>query len=200
MILKENFEVNLQKINSFKQKNFYFDTPKYNFKKNGMTIRIRVLNGCAPEFTIKKKFKNKFDKNYSEKYEKKFTLSMLEFEKILKGRFLNIERLYTEIERVYDGTESMDKLIFIGCLETERTEYKLEGFEGKLCLDKNNILEEEDYELEWETDEYEIAKNKILELFLNMRISPINNYDSKSTRLFKKFGMNNEVVEKERKQ
>lgn len=142
-------------IESFKQTNFYIDTPDFDLKDHKSALRIRVKDEYL-EMTLKIPAEVGLTEYNFE------THVVPELNKPIPEQSLPSE--------IADQLTKMDidltKLIILGSLKTERLEKEING--NLLVLDKSTYLDFEDFELEYEVEDYDeglIQFKSILEKF-----------------------------------
>ncbi|PHK49847.1 CYTH domain-containing protein [Staphylococcus edaphicus] len=144
-----------QDIETFKQINYYIDTPHFDLKAHHSALRIRVKDN-AYEMTLKIPaevglMEYNFDTQVVPELNKSITKQMLPTE---------------IIEQLNKMDFDIAQLVILGALTTERLEKEING--NLLVLDKSYYLDVEDFELEFEVDDYDeglIQFNNILEKF-----------------------------------
>ncbi|WP_066498904.1 CYTH domain-containing protein [Abyssisolibacter fermentans] len=178
------------KLNSFTQINYYIDTEELIFKERDITIRIRKILADINkyEFTIK----IPINKNYGENYKIKNEYNIILDEEIAinlinRDNFKDYERLFTDILKEIEFKIDLNKLKVIGQLNTKRELYIIDKNYEAINIDISSYLDEEDYEIEWETEKIDGAERIITDIFKKISIVPNSNCISKNTRFFDKY-------------
>ncbi|GAB3063178.1 CYTH domain-containing protein [Salinicoccus sesuvii] len=136
---------------SFVQTNFYIDTPDLALKHHRLLLRIRDTGG--KQIMTLKEPTNRGVMEYHGEVE-----SDLNFDRNIRKDEVP-ELILGELERFNIDTT---QLKIYGALSTERMEVPYR--EGLLVLDKNNYLDTEDFELEYEVDHYDKGETRFLDL------------------------------------
>ncbi|WP_411843649.1 CYTH domain-containing protein [Salinicoccus sp. HZC-1] len=133
------------------QTNFYIDTPDLDMRQNRLLLRIRDTEG-KQMMTLKEPTEKGVMEYHGE------VPSDLNFDRNIRRDELP-EIIRGELERFnIDATQ----LKIYGALSTERREVPYEN--GLLVLDRNTFLDEEDFELEFEVDNYDKGETHFLGL------------------------------------
>ena len=151
----------------FTQINTYYNDRDRLLEKNGITFRIRTKNDINM-LQIKKHIKTENALNISEETEEKIA---------------DIPKSFPS-EKVFGLTGIKTDAFCIGSLRTLRHTLMYDVFTG-ICLDKNNYLGTEDYELEIEYTK-ELPAN-LLDKFKNAGISLNTSASGKRTRFMNFF-------------
>ena len=141
-----------------KQTNYYFDTKEMAlFKKHNGALRVRRIKDNF-ELTTKQKVGNK-------SHENTIKISGNDLKKLTKNnsKIAGIAKILKDFD--VDPT----KLMLHGKLETYRIKLPFNG--GELFLDKNHYNVFYDYEVEFESKNYELGHKKIMALFAKLGIS-----------------------------
>lgn len=178
------------KLSSFTQINYYIDTVGLFFKERDITIRIRKIlqDTNKYEFTIKIPINENSGENYKIKNEYNIILDEeIAINLISRNNFKDYERLFTDILREIEFKIDISKLKVIGQLNTKRELYIIDKNYEAINIDISSYLDEEDYEIEWETDRIDGAERIITDIFKKISIVPNSNCISKNTRFFDKY-------------
>jgi len=133
------------------QTNFYIDTPDLDMRKNRILLRIRDAEGVQM-MTLKEPTEKGVMEYHGE------VSGELDFDRDIRPDELP-EIIRGELAR-YDIDTS--QLRVYGALSTERRQVTYR--EGVLVLDRNTFLDEEDFELEYEVDNYDKGETRFLHL------------------------------------
>ncbi|WP_017548041.1 CYTH domain-containing protein [Salinicoccus carnicancri] len=133
------------------QTNFYIDTPDLDMRKNRILLRIRDAEGVQM-MTLKEPTEKGVMEYHGE------VSGELNFDRDIRPGELP-EIIRGELAR-YDIDTS--QLRVYGALSTERRQVTYR--EGLLVLDRNTFLDEEDFELEYEVDNYDKGETRFLHL------------------------------------
>lgn len=186
-LIKEYFLDNFEQFNEFEQINYYFDSTDFCLKNQGIISRIRKINNNKYEFTIKHKLKGEKKCNIHIKNEDTIYLNKSCALNIIESKnFKNYPYLFKNISNLYDGNLNIEDLILLGELKTIRNLYSKNNGNEEICLDQSYYFDQIDYEIEWETTDINKANIELLTIFENLNITPIDNYDSKTTRFIKR--------------
>jgi len=139
------------------QTNFYIDTPELEMRANRLLLRIRDTRG-SQVMTLKKPSERGVMEYHGE------VASDLNFDRNVPASEVP-GLIREELERFSIDTA---QLKIYGALSTERFEVPYK--EGRLVLDSNTFLDEEDYELEYEVDDYGRGETHFLELLKDFSI------------------------------
>lgn len=131
---------------SFKQVNYYFDTPDFDMYDNKTVIRIRVTDGDY-ELTVKTKRPGGSAEGVVSMDENNVIIKEDTAAMILGGK-ADICR-YLPLNDVYEGK----KLVNVGMITTIRKKIRINDNLPMAELDKSIYCETADYELEWEISE-----------------------------------------------
>ncbi|KAB3529847.1 CYTH domain-containing protein [Alkaliphilus serpentinus] len=181
--LYENFDV----ISTIKQTNYYLDTEDYYLENQGITARVREVEGVRFEFTLKTK-RFSVGKDYLHiKKELTIPLDFSTFNNILTGGFNDVKTINLQQFPPLEDFKEITSINVIGSLSTQRTAFEVVSCMEPLLLDENQFLDNEDFEVEWETPQPIVTDEKIKELFFILEIQPIQCFDSKRSRFIKVF-------------
>ena len=133
------------------QTNFYIDTPDLDMRKNRILLRIRDAEGVQM-MTLKEPTEKGVMEYHGE------VSGELDFDRDIRPDELP-EIIRGELAR-YDI--DISQLRIYGALSTERRQVTYR--EGLLVLDRNTFLDEEDFELEYEVDNYDKGETRFLHL------------------------------------
>lgn len=191
---KKNFEVLKQYMDEngcfheeVLQKNYYFDTESFSLKNSGMTVRLRVKEPSSCEFTVKNKVVSDVD-NCKIKQEENMILTIDQVEEMIaKGNLCEFGELFNGFKREYSSKFLSHHVKLLGCLKTKRRTYSFDGEDGVICIDESCYLGNEDYEVEWETEDLDRAILQMKNVFRKLSIKPLPNCDSKSSRFIKSY-------------
>lgn len=141
-----------------KQTNYYLDTDKMElFKKHNGALRIRRIADKF-EMTIKQKVGNK-------SLETTIKVTGDDLRRLSKGS--------SKIKGIYQLLSNYDidaaKLKLVAKLITYRLKLKYMG--GEIFFDKNVYNVTTDYEIEYESTNYQVGNNKLLKLFKQLEIT-----------------------------
>ncbi len=151
--LKKAFKISSTAF--IKQSNDYYDTDCFQLKQRNSALRIREKSG-RHQLTLKQPH----------------SVGLMEFHQSLDHESLQAFRLDKQLpdgdvqKRLAELGISPDQLNHLGRLTTDRAEKHIES--GLLVLDHSFYLDHEDYELEFETAQFEegqTAFNQLLETF-----------------------------------
>lgn len=162
----------IDKSQIFSQENHYFDTPDFALKSKDSALRIRKKGG-AYEMTLKQPS----------------SVGLLETNQIIGEEEASIAihhgRLPTGfIQRLIEDYQiSFSTIEYFGSLITERVEFNYK--QGLLVLDHSIYLSEEDYELEYEVENYQVGEKNFLEFLKQFKI-PIRKTENKIRRFYSK--------------
>lgn len=154
-LLMQNF--NLGKDDFFTQQNHYFDTDEFSLKALGSALRVRELPG-EYELTLKKPA----------------NIGLLEINQTINEqtafKLLN-ETVFPDGD-VLDELQSMniniDNLEYFGSLTTDRVEIEYKN--GLLVFDHSFYLGVEDFEIEYETSDWEKGEKIFQQLMKQFNI------------------------------
>ncbi|MCG1010029.1 CYTH domain-containing protein [Salinicoccus sp. ID82-1] len=133
------------------QTNFYIDTPDLDLKHHRLLLRIRDTGG-KQIMTLKEPTEKGVMEYHGE------VENDLNFDRNIRTDEVP-ELILGELERFNIDTT---QLKIYGALSTERREVPYR--EGLLVLDKNNFLDTEDFELEYEVDQYDKGETRFMDL------------------------------------
>jgi len=179
MLSKEEYEILFSYYSNFANpislENYYFDTPLFEIRKSHSNLRVRKINNQAFEMTLKIKGENG---------DEEFTSSMSkdEFEDLRKTGCINQKEI---ISALAHKNISNSFVTLWGYVKVLRLEIKDE--DSLIVIDHNCFGDIEDYNLEIESSSKELAKNKLMKICNNFKISIKENYSTKSSRAFHYF-------------
>ncbi|MGF6951458.1 uncharacterized protein YjbK [Neobacillus sp. B4I6] len=162
----------IDKSQIFSQENHYFDTPEFALKGKDSALRIRKKGG-AYEMTLKQPA----------------SVGLLETNQIIgeeeASTAIHHGRLPTGIIQrlIEDYQISFSTIKYFGSLITERVEFNYK--QGLLVLDHSIYLSEEDYELEYEVENYQVGEKIFLEFLKQFKI-PTRKTENKIRRFYSK--------------
>lgn len=139
------------------QTNFYIDTPGLEMRSNRLLLRIRDT-GDGQMMTLKEPTDRGVMEYHGE------VANELNFDRNVPVSEVP-ELIRDELERFSIDTT---QLKIYGALSTERLEVPYK--EGRLVLDRNTFLDEEDHELEYEVDNYDKGETYFLDLLEEFNI------------------------------
>jgi uncharacterized protein YjbK len=184
----DNNEVN--RVSTFTQINYYFDTEELSLKDRDTTIRIRKIIEPLKKYELTLKTPLRKSNNSNIKIKNEFSLDLDEQIAeciITKGNFKNYYFLLNKILNEVKEEICPDKITLIGNLKTIREIYLLDYNYDPINIDISSYLGEEDYEIEWETDKVYEAANILVKILNKLEITVSNNTLSKNTRFINKY-------------
>ncbi len=152
--------------NIFYQTNFYFDTPDFKLRQNGMALRIRHRNNKY-KLTLKRPKDNCL-------YEDSIVIPEEVALDYLQNGF-NLKDFGMDYDVALKANQETYRAV---------TPYK----EGKLFFDQCNYANTTDYEIEYEADDYNTGL-KLFHEFLNDYQIKKTEIEHKIERVYKKFGL-----------
>lgn len=161
---------NIDKNQQFTQENHYFDTPDFSLKNKGTALRIR-----------------KKGRNYEMTLKQPAAIGLLETNQLISEDEAMIAihqgRLPTGIVQnlIEKFDISFSTIEYFGLLITERIEFEYRN--GLLVLDHSTYLNNEDYELEYEVENYQLGEEIFLELLKRLKI-PTRKTENKIRRFY----------------
>ncbi len=160
--------------------NYYFDTTAYMLRNKGISLRLRETD--STDYSLTMKIKNaEISEHVHNKKEFNINLDYDLFNTLKNTKNFSAQREVPDfIKNILKNEECEVNLI--GSLTTRRTSYKLVDMNEPILLDESTYLDTTDYELEWETDEINLAKKRILHIFYRLGIATQTNSASKSQR------------------
>lgn len=147
----------LYKLKKIVQKNFYFDTENFYFFKRNISIKLRMIDEI---YRLIVKQQKKWDllgresEEFIAELDEKQALDMLLYSKIPN-----------ELENYFVQQKMPSNIFYKGAMITERTVINHEDFDFTICLDLNNYLGKQDFELEVEysySDNIQLLLSEIL--------------------------------------
>ncbi|MFZ3589245.1 CYTH domain-containing protein [Bacillus sp. DJP31] len=175
LLVKEEFQFLLNEYslteNRFTlQQNHYFDTATFDLKSNGAALRIRHKNGVYT-LTLKQPIEEGILETHQVLTEQQ-AMGMLSGGTLLDGDIQNIIKAL-QIDSA--------KIVHFGTLETNRAE--IHDLDGILVFDHSRYLNQDDYELEYEVQDFKHGQEKFL-AFLHKHGIPIRTTENKIKRFF----------------
>lgn len=164
------YDFNIQKSAFIEQTNYYFDTDDFQLKNQKSALRIRYKNGG---YTLT--LKQQYDQHILETHQ---TIDNTQFPKFLAGNPLPEGGVTEVLRKLHIETPEIK---YLGELTTNRVE--LPYRDDLLVLDENHYLGKIDYELEYESADYNKGQQKFLELLESKKI-PLRETKSKIHRFF----------------
>ncbi len=155
MLTKEEYQRLIQyfhipETQFFTQENYYFDTPDFQLKEHSAALRIRQ-KGSEYEMTLKQPAKDGL-------LETNQLISLQEAaDAIETSQFPNgiIQSKIDEMGSIFS------KIVYFGSLTTKRAEIHFK--DGLLVFDHSYYLNQEDFELEYEVDNYQKGQQIFLQ-------------------------------------
>ncbi|RSI10748.1 CYTH domain-containing protein [Streptococcus sanguinis] len=147
------------------QTNYYYDSNTFDLERQGLTVRVRIIEGKGKWLQVKKKLQNKTDGITIKK----------EFEEKIGNlpRNIRLNHLESLIQESID-TESR-KVVLLGEMTTTRMLSHSNNCE--IALDRSEYLGKTDYELEIEFEEDADSVKKILkDLKIQGNIKEVGKY------------------------
>ncbi|MDF1507461.1 CYTH domain-containing protein [Robertmurraya sp. DFI.2.37] len=166
--LKKFFHIDESMFTS--QDNHYFDTPQFVLKEKGCALRVRFKNDKY-ELTLK-------EPHAEGLLETNQALDLREAEKILNHHHIIVGPVQ---ERLRALNIPLEQLTLFGTLTTKRAETKFQN--GFIVLDYSTYLNQSDYELEYEVDDYQLGKENFENLLKQLEI-PQRPTDNKIRRFY----------------
>jgi uncharacterized protein YjbK len=148
-LLKKRLD--LKETDFVTQHNDYFDTSQFLLKEKRCALRIREREGQFV-FTLKQPH----DKGLLETHQ---PLSADQVQHFFSSKTLPDGEVVTALEQL---SIPLNSLVHLGRLTTDRAEMKQS--DGLIVLDHSYYFDHEDYELEFETSDYETGKAVFLQL------------------------------------
>ncbi|MDZ5470363.1 CYTH domain-containing protein [Bacillus sp. 31A1R] len=153
-----------------KQVNHYFDTPTFILKDNKCALRIREKNDTF-EMTLKEPL-NEGILETNQVISKEEAEAMISNGTLVDGP---IKSQLMKIDLDFSG------LTYFGTLTTERVEFEYK--DGLLVLDYSYYLNQHDYELEYEVNQYDLGQEIYVKLLQDQNI-PIRKTLNKVRRFY----------------
>lgn len=138
------------------QTNYYFDTKRFTLKASDALLRVKERQTMTIALERKKGYalqKTKCD------------ITKEQFEEFKETGICPIEQLKGELTDIIKD----QKLINYMYLSTYRISFPYKN--GKLCLDKCNYVDTEDYELEYEASSHDKGKLEFIEIVKELGIT-----------------------------
>ncbi|RHW39858.1 CYTH domain-containing protein [Lysinibacillus yapensis] len=176
-LTKEQYELLLRKFDVkdemiVRQTNHYFDTPEFHLKALWSGLRIRETSSKIV-CTLKEKTADHTHLETTDVLTEEQAQLMLSGEAFLAN---------TVKEKLMKLEVPIEKLSVFGSLTTDRVELPYKG--GTLVLDHSFYLNQDDYEVEYETNEEHTGK-EIFDQFLKENKIPTQIADKKIARFMK---------------
>ncbi|MCH1626234.1 CYTH domain-containing protein [Ferdinandcohnia quinoae] len=152
------------------QENFYFDTPHFSLKQQGMALRIREKHGT---YTLT--LKQPVERGLLETHQ---LLTVEQANTLLSGGKLIPGQIADIIGKFSIQT---DEIEYFGSLKTRRAEFEYKN--GLLVLDESSYLNFTDYEVEYEVTDEKIGQVYFHELLQAYKI-PIRKTENKIRRFY----------------
>lgn len=142
--LLELFAKFADRVASYTQTNYYFDTEDNLLINQGITVRLRNV---GESWVFQVKIPKDCEGEYNEQVEFVTAVPVLLAGDFIKNGIVKYNQLLQKISVLnqYDG----ESLHMVGSLATVRQDYDF--YTDKISLDKSSYLDVVDYELEWET-------------------------------------------------
>jgi uncharacterized protein YjbK len=163
-------DFDIQKSDFTEQTNYYFDTEDFQLKNHKSALRIRVKKDI---YTLT--LKQQFDKHILETHQ---TIDNDQFPKVLSGNPLPEGKVSEVLRKIHI---EIPDIKYLGNLTTNRVE--LPYHDDLLVLDENHYLGKIDYEIEYESADYNKGQQNFLELLESKNI-PVRETKSKIHRFF----------------
>lgn len=163
--------LNIDESLFIKQENHYFDTPSFSLKGVGCALRIRYKN-------------NKFMLTLKEP----LSVGLLETNQVLTDE--EADTMISGGAEVPEGPVKeqlvalnipTQQIVYFGTLTTIRAEKEFKN--GLIVLDYSSYLNQTDYEVEYEVDNYEAGKEVFQNLLHELKI-PIRKTENKIQRFY----------------
>lgn len=170
--------------------NYYIDTHNHFLRKLDITLRIREYENNTYELTMKQK-KEKLG-NLHIKNEVNEYIDVDEIEDILKANRINAY-IYKKITMMFvnlkliNETPKIQDFVILGALTTERQSFKVSQIQDLIIMDKSYYLDNKDYELEIETNDFSKVRYFLTNLFNNLNVIPLNDNFSKNRRFLNRY-------------
>lgn len=153
-----------------KQENHYFDTASFALKELGCALRTRYKEGCY-ELTLKQPHtEGLLETNQMLSHDD--ATAFLQKNVLIDGPVKNaLQQLKIPLE----------ELTYFGSLTTLRAEKEFNG--GLIVLDHSFYLNQSDFEVEYEVENFEVGKSHFNHLLRELHI-PIRKTDNKIRRFY----------------
>ncbi|MBS4212131.1 MULTISPECIES: CYTH domain-containing protein [Neobacillus] len=176
MLTKEEYlrlltDFQIDEINIFFQENHYFDTKEFALKDKGSALRIRLKKNSW-EMTLKQPAEIGLLETNQILSERE-ALEAIQFGRLPLGQI----KLIIEEMGIPFG-----KLVYFGSLATRRAEAAFK--KGVLVFDHNIYLNQEDFELEYEVENFQEGQEVFLQLLKNYQI-PVRKTENKIRRFYR---------------
>jgi uncharacterized protein YjbK len=165
-------DFDIQKSDFTEQTNYYFDTEDFQLKSHKSALRIRLKKDT---YTLT--LKQQFDTHILETHQ---TIDNTQFPKVVAGNPLPEGKVSEVLRKLHI---EIPDLKYLGELTTNRVE--LPYYDDLLVLDENHYLGKIDYEIEYETADYNKGQQNFLGLLESKNI-PVRETKSKIHRFFAK--------------
>ncbi|MDQ0215651.1 uncharacterized protein YjbK [Oikeobacillus pervagus] len=161
----------IQEQNFITQENYYFDTPDFQLKEKNCALRIRCKQGNF-ELTLKQPH----------------TVGLLETNqpidaacahKIIEDSQIPLGEVREQLNKLQ---VNINKIQCFGSLQTKRAE--IPYHEGILVFDSSYYLHQQDFEIEYEVNQYDIGQKYFFQLLKEFNI-PKRTTDNKIQRFYK---------------
>jgi uncharacterized protein YjbK len=172
--------LNLTDSMFIKQENHYFDAPNFSLKGLGCALRIRLKKGKY-ELTLKEPITEGL-------LETTQLLPPETAEKMLENGCIPEGVVKNQLLQLHIDPS---KIIYFGSLTTERAEKEFES--GLLVLDYSYYLNEHDFELEYEVNDFKSGRRIFAELLETLHI-PLRKTENKIKRFYEaKYKQNGDI-------
>lgn len=168
------------------QTNYYIDISDQSMLQSGVSLRIRSINHRTYEFTVKSGTAVHQD---GVSIKREFTIQLAKdvAEQLLSGNSIydfirNQPVLYQHINELGLSPEELLQLHILGELATQRHYFKIAENLEEVNLDYSRYFGQVDYELEWETENLELANDKLVQIFEQLNIHANQEVLSKRAR------------------
>jgi uncharacterized protein YjbK len=175
LLTKEEFRMlishfSLREDDFITQENHYFDTPDFQLKHHGAALRIRKKKE-AYVLTLKQPHENGLLESHQ-------SLSCQEAVDLINGKGVVTGDIAELIKQL--GVDAA-KLSYFGTLTTKRAQLSYKG--GLLVLDHSFYLDQDDYELEFEANDFHLGQQQFKDLLQQFHI-PKRQTDNKIRRFY----------------
>ncbi len=162
--LLELFAKFADRVPSYTQTNYYFDTENNLLINQGVSVRLRNVGDC---WLFQVKIPRESEGEYNEQMEFVTEVPSLLANDFIKNGIVKYNQLLDKVALLseYDG----ESLQMVGTLTTVRQDYNF--YNDTISLDKNSYLDVVDYELEWETTNHHF----VLYMFEHLNLKPVKN-------------------------
>ncbi len=177
--LLEFFAEFTDKVDSYTQTNYYFDTADKLLINQGICVRLRNV-GESWLFQVKIPKESKGE--YNEQVEIETEVPTLLAGEFIKNGIVKDNQLLQNIAVL--GEYLGESLEMVGTLVTVRQDYKF--YTDTISIDKSSYLDVVDYELEWETTNHHFVRY----MFDYLGLTPVKNV-GKITRFLDRLNRQN---------